>query len=161
MKPTKAALVLPEGVRPGSLLTLTYEDLEFGPIPYHGIVLEQKRTKGKPLLMVLVVYWDDLPEYVAIDLRTGMQVGSISSEREDRTRYEVSRIELCDPDDILCMIGDEGYYDKGEPPTVSGGRVSRSAAVIRRAPPKHFKHLPFPRPPERSYRSPTGVQNPF
>jgi hypothetical protein len=126
MKPTKAALVLPEGVRPGSLLTLTYEDLEFGPIQYHGIVLEQKRTKGKHLLMMLIVYWDAFPEYVAIDLKNGMQVGSISQEGEDKTRYEVSRVELCDPNAILCMIGDEGYYDKGEPYTVSGGRVESS-----------------------------------
>jgi hypothetical protein len=96
---------------------------KIGPTPYHGIVLDLKRTRGKHLLMVLLFYWDDFPEYVAIDLKDGLQVSSVFKKGEDRDQYEVSRIEICDPNDILCMIGDEGYYDRGEPPTVSGGRT--------------------------------------
>jgi hypothetical protein len=123
MKSTKAALVLPDGVKAGSLLTLTYEDLEFGPTLYHGVVLGLKKTRGKHLLMMLIFYWDDFPEYVAIDLKSGLQVRSIYQKGEDKDQYEVSRLEICDPNDILRMIGDEGYYDKGEPYTVPGGRI--------------------------------------
>ena len=75
------------------------------------------------LLKMLIFYWDDLPEYVAIDLKSGMQVGSIFKKGKDNSQYEVSRVEICDPSDILHMIGDEGYYDKGEPYTVPGGRI--------------------------------------
>jgi len=114
---------LPDGVKAGSLLTLTYEDPDLGPTPYHGIVLGLRKTKGMHLLKMLIVYWDDLPEYVAIDLESGTQVGSISQEGNDKSLYEVSRIEICDPHDILHMIGDEGYCDRGEPYTVSGGRT--------------------------------------
>jgi hypothetical protein len=52
-----------------------------------------------------------------------MQVGSIFQEGEDKSQYKVTRVQICDPNDILSMIGDEGYYDKGEPPTVPGGRT--------------------------------------
>src|ERR1035441_9711406 len=54
---------------------------KIGPTPYHGIVLDLKRTRGKHLLMVLLFYWDDFPEYVAIDLKDGLQVSSRSEER--------------------------------------------------------------------------------
>jgi hypothetical protein len=40
--------------------------------------------------------------------------------------YQVGRLEICDPNDLLRMIGDEGYYDKGEPYTVPGGRIESS-----------------------------------
>jgi hypothetical protein len=123
MKSKKAALVLPDGVEPGSLLTLTYED--FGPTRYHGIVLSLKNVRAKRLLMALILYWDDVPDYVAIDLKSGLQVSSIchSQKGADKNKYKVSRLEICDPNDILRMIGDEGYYDKGEPFTISGGRT--------------------------------------
>jgi len=125
MKSTKTVLVLPDGLEVGSVLTLTYEEPEVGPTAYHGIVLSLKRIRGKRLLMALILYWDGFPEYVAIDLKSGLQVSSIchSEKGVDKTKYKVSRLEICDPNDILRMIGDEGYYNKGEPYTVSGGRT--------------------------------------
>jgi hypothetical protein len=126
MKSTKMALVLPVGAEAGSLLTLTYEDPESGPTPYHGIVLGFKKARGRHLVMVLILYWDDTPEYVAIDLNCGAQVGSISRGGEDNGVYKVNRLEICDPGDILGMIGDEGYYDKGPPRTIPIGRIESS-----------------------------------
>jgi hypothetical protein len=125
MKSTKAALVLPEGVKAGSVLTLTYQEPELGPTPYHGIVLSLKKIRGKHLLMALIFYWDDFPDYVAVDLNSGLQKSSIrhSQKEADEEKYKVSRLEICDPNDILRMIGDEGNYDKGEPYTVPGGRT--------------------------------------
>ena len=125
MKSTQSALVLPDGVKAGSVVTLTYEEPELGPTPYHGIVLGVKKTRGKHLLTALIVYWEDVPEYVAIDLDSGLHESSIyhSQKRVDKTKYKISRLEICDPNEIQRMIDDKGYYKKGEPYTVPGGGI--------------------------------------
>jgi hypothetical protein len=119
MRPKKAALALPEGAEAGSLLTLTYEDPDLGPTPYHGIALRLARTKKlKRLLYMLYVYsLEDPPEYAVVDLDAGMDLSC---------DMKVIEVAMCDVDDIRDMIGDEGYYDKGEPYTVQGGRTESS-----------------------------------
>lgn len=112
MKSRKATLVLPDGAGVGSLLTLTYEDPEHGPTPYHGIALRLEQTRKR--LWVLFIYPDDIPEYVPIDLKNGLDL---------KCGWKVIRVEMCDVDAIRLMINDEGYYDKGEPYTVQGGRI--------------------------------------
>ncbi len=112
MKPRKTALALPDGAGVGSILTLTYEDPDNGLTPYHGIVLQLERTKHR--LWVLFIYPDDCPEYVPIDLKKGLDLSC---------GWKIVRAEMCDMDDLRLMISDEGYYDKGEPYTVQGGRI--------------------------------------
>lgn len=104
----RLALVLPEEVRPGSLLTFMYED----GFPYHGILLSQQTLKGRPAITVAFIYPEDGTELTAIDLKTG----------KDSFGYTAKRVSICRVSTIRRMLEDEGYYDKGEPYTVSGGR---------------------------------------
>jgi hypothetical protein len=104
----KFAIVLPDGVRPGSLLTFMYED----GFPYHGILLSQQNLKGRPAITVAFIYPEDGTELTAIDLKTG----------KDSFGYTAKRVSICRVSTIRRMLEDEGYYAKGEPYTVSGGR---------------------------------------
>jgi hypothetical protein len=123
MKSTKAALILPGEVKIGSVVTLTYEEPELGPTPYHGIVLSVEEIKGNHLLTALIIYWEDAPELVAIDLKRGRHESSIrhSQKGADKTKWKISRLEICDPNDIRHMIGE----DVGGPPLswVPGGGI--------------------------------------
>ena len=103
------AIVLPDGVRPGSLLTFMYED----GFPYHGIFLSKQILRGRPTITVAFIYPEDGTELTAIDLKTG----------KDSFGYTAKRVSLCRVSSIRRMLEDEGYYAKGEPHTVSGGRV--------------------------------------
>jgi hypothetical protein len=115
LKPKKTSIILPEGAKPGSLLTLTYDHPEFGPTAYHGIALRLEKTKKLDRLYMLYIYsLEEPPEYAVIDLGSGMDLAC---------EWKVIRAELCDVDDIRQMINDEGYYDKGEPHTIHGGRI--------------------------------------
>jgi hypothetical protein len=116
LKSKKTALVLPEGAEVGSLLTLTYDHPEFGPTRYHGIALRLERTKKlkRRLYMLYIYSLEEPPEYAVVDLESGVDLGC---------EWKVIRAELCDVDDIRQMINDEGYYDKGEPHTIQGGRI--------------------------------------
>ncbi len=105
--PSEFALVLPEGVRPGSLLTFLYDD----GFPYHGIFMGQQILKNRRVITVAFIYPEDGAELTAIDLKTG----------KDSFGYMAKRVSNCRVSTIRRMLEDEGYYAKGEPYTVSGG----------------------------------------
>lgn len=101
------ALVLPDGVKPGSLLTFMYDD----GFPYHGILMSQQTLKERRTITVAFIYPEDGAELTAIDLETG----------KDSFGYRAKRVSICRISSIRRMLEDEGYYSKGEPYTVSGG----------------------------------------
>ena len=88
------ALVLPEGVKPGSLLTFMYED----GFPYHCIFMSQEKLKGRRVITVAFIYPEDGTELTAIDLTTG----------KDSFGYTAKRVSLCRVGTIRRMLEDEG-----------------------------------------------------